>query len=181
MLARASTTSPSCTQSLKSFSDAQVDSKALKCSRSTVRLLWTRLGVEWPARYVGRNMVIPSPTLRCCTPPFAQWQTIVHARIFNCKTVPRVTDLCSSAHVTHKGSPWHSLERCIHRDLYKHEQTLDVRGGIFLGEHFVMFVSEPSPWWGSCLSVDRLSLQSGQDCSGKLEWFDLNCFYYWKQ
>jgi len=47
-------------------------------------------------------MVLPSPTLRCYTPPFAQWQTLAHASTFNSKTVPRVTNLCSAAHVAHK-------------------------------------------------------------------------------
>jgi len=57
--------------------------------------------LEWiqPARYPERNMVLPSPTLRCCTPPFAQWQILAHASTFNSKTVPRVTNLCSAAHV----------------------------------------------------------------------------------
>jgi len=74
-------------------------------------------------------MVLSSPTLRCWTPPSAQWQIIAHARTFNSKTIPRVTDLCSAAHVAHKGSSWRSLKRCILTDLNKHEQTLDVGGG----------------------------------------------------
>jgi len=64
-------------------------------------------------------MVLPNPTLRCCTPSFAKWQIIAHAITFKSNTVPRVTNLCSGAHVAHKGSPWHSLKRCIHKDLNK--------------------------------------------------------------
>jgi len=114
-------------------------------------------------------MVLPSPTLRCGTPPFAQLRIIAHASTLNSKTVQRVTNLCSAAYVAHRGSPWHNLnkpistnnqsmqchrqwtlrqgpavrcrpalhipvsidigKRCIHRDLNKHEQILEVGGG----------------------------------------------------
>jgi len=64
-------------------------------------------------------MVLPSPTLRCCTPSVAQWRIIAHASTFNSNTVPRVTNLYSAVYITHKGPLWHSLKRCIHRDLTK--------------------------------------------------------------
>ena len=69
-----------CAQFLKPLYDAQVDSKhdgqlpkrGLQVHRNnTTRAL------------VGEKYGAPSPTLRCCTPPFAQWQTIAHARLFN--------------------------------------------------------------------------------------------------
>ena len=69
MLARASTTSLACTQSLKPLSDAQ----GIQSSEGvrTRRLDCTALS-EYFARYPERNMVLPSPTLRCCTPSVAQ-------------------------------------------------------------------------------------------------------------
>ena len=67
--------------------------------------------------YPERNMVLPSPTLRCYTPPFAERQIIAHASTFNSKTVPRVTNQCSAAHVAQKGSPWRRLKRRTYKPL----------------------------------------------------------------
>ena len=69
MLARASTAFPACAQSPKPLYDAQ----AIQSSEGvrTCRLDCTTLS-EYLARYPERNMVLPSPTLRCCTPPLAQ-------------------------------------------------------------------------------------------------------------
>jgi len=69
MLARASTTFLTCAQSPKPLSDAQViqSSEGVR----TCRLDCTTLS-EYLARYLERNMVLPSQTLRCCTPPLAR-------------------------------------------------------------------------------------------------------------
>jgi len=78
MLTQASTTSLACAQSPKSLSDAQgiQNSEGVR----TRRLDCTTLS-EYLARYPERNMVLPSPTLRCCTPQLAQWQMILSPRV----------------------------------------------------------------------------------------------------
>jgi len=58
------------------------------------------LGWIQPARYPERNMVLPSPTLRCCTPPFAQWQMIAHTT----PLIPRLYQeerICSVQRTSH--------------------------------------------------------------------------------
>jgi len=117
MLTWTSTTSLACSQSPKLF-----------LMRKLIQTLRDALAPEglgskttsWiTCALLGEKYGAASPTLRCCTPPFSQWQIIAHTSTFNSKTVPRVTNLCSAAHVAHDGSPWHSLKRCIHRDLNK--------------------------------------------------------------
>ena len=67
MLARASTKSLTCAQSSKPLSDAQVDTNSGGGPKEDCQH-WD----EEPARYPERNMVLPSPTCRCCTPQVAQ-------------------------------------------------------------------------------------------------------------
>jgi len=79
MLARASTTSLACAQSPQPLSDAQgvQRSKGVR----TRRLDYTTLS-EYLAHYPKRNMMLPSSTLRCCTPPFSQWQMFLSSSSF---------------------------------------------------------------------------------------------------
>jgi len=138
MLARASTTSLACSQSPKLFLMRKLHFIGWT---STPKPRHTLAGSQHDSEkkphpqhnpcYPERNVVLPSPTWRCCIPSVARWQRHTHASTMDSKTIPRVTNLCSAAHVANKGSPgpWHGLKRCIHRDLNKHEPTLDEEGG----------------------------------------------------
>ena len=67
MLALASTASLACAQSPEPLSDARANSNSGGGPKEDCQH-WD----EQPTRYPERNMVLPSPTSRCCTPPFAQ-------------------------------------------------------------------------------------------------------------
>jgi len=113
MLTRASTTSLACTQSPKPLSDAQVHSK------HDGQL--PKRGLQMPRMDTTR--ALPRDKYSATYPDVKMLWTPARSVINDCacrtiifKTAPRVTTLRSAAHVTHTGSPWHSLKTPISTD-----------------------------------------------------------------